>query len=142
MKKVFIDTNVFLDFIAKRGDFYAPAASIISLASQGEMELAVSSLSFATGSYVLESHYKMSQHDILKNYKCFITLCGVTTVNEETIRNAVETPSEDFEDAMQYHSALMEGADIIITRNVKDFQKAQIPVLTPQEFLQQLVHPQ
>lgn len=39
---VFIDTNVFLDFIARRGDFYAPAATIISLAYREKINLMVS----------------------------------------------------------------------------------------------------
>ena len=42
---------------------------------------------------------------------------------------------KDFEDAMQYYSALKAKADIIITRNGKDFTASQIPVMTATEYL-------
>ncbi|HFB61523.1 MAG TPA: PIN domain nuclease, partial [Bacteroidetes bacterium] len=41
----------------------------------------------------------------------------------------------DFEDALQYFSALRAECDIIITRNAKDFKKSRIAVMTPDEFL-------
>jgi len=47
----------------------------------------------------------------------------------------MKSPFKDFEDAMQYFSALSEGCDVIITRNKKDFAESKIQVLEPQEFL-------
>ena len=40
----------------------------------------------------------------------------------------------DFEDALQYYSAIENGIEIIITRNLKDFQKSKILVLTAEQF--------
>ena len=49
------------------------------------------------------------------------------------------TEFEDFEDAMQYFSAMRESVDYIVTRNKKDFKAAQIPVFEPQEFIDYLL---
>ncbi len=136
---VFIDTNVFLDFIARRGDFYAPAATIVSLAYCEKINLMVSALSFATASYVLEHHYKMSQGEIIEDYEEFITLCGITTIGHETVRLSVDSAFADFEDAMQHYSAMIDGADCIVTRNKKDFEMSKLPVYEPQEFLDYIV---
>ena len=138
MKRVFIDTNVFIDFIARRGDFYRPAATIVSLARNQKIELCVSALSFATGSYLLERHYGMTRSQILADYQLFITLCGVTTVDADTVNRAVGSSFDDFEDAIQHYSALLDGVDCIVTRNKADFEESDIPVLEPQEFLDSL----
>ena len=39
MKNVFLDTNIFIDFLAHRGDFYEPAALIVSLGIQDKIRL-------------------------------------------------------------------------------------------------------
>jgi predicted nucleic acid-binding protein len=43
---------------------------------------------------------------------------------------------KDYEDAIQYYSALESEVSMIITRNLKDFQKSRIPVLTAEQYLQ------
>lgn len=138
MKRVFIDTNVFIDYIGQRGQFYGPAAKIVSLADRGLYRLLVSSLSFATGSYVLETHCHKTTKEIVEGYKQFVTICGIATVDETTIMSAIKHPFDDFEDAMQYHTAMADYADCIVTRNKDDFTTTKIPVMEPQEFLDML----
>lgn len=138
MKKVFIDTNVFIDYLGQREQFYVPAAKIVSLADRGLIRLIVSSLSFATGSYVLETHCHKTAEEIVESYRQFVTICGIATVDEATILTAIKHPFDDFEDAMQYHAALADNADCIVTRNKSDFTPTSIPVMEPQEFLDML----
>ena len=45
---------------------------------------------------------------------------------------------KDYEDALQYFTALENGVDAIITRNLKDFQKAKLPVMTASQFLKSI----
>ena len=123
MKKVFIDTNVLIDFLGERETFYQPAALIASRADRKEIELMVSSLSYATASY------------ILSRYNKFATLCTITSIGADTVTKALYSPFKDFEDALQFNSALEAGAEIIITRNKKDFTQSSLPVLTPTEYL-------
>lgn len=139
MKRVFIDTKVFIDYLGQRGQFYEPAAKIVSLADLGLFRLLVSSLSFATGSYVLEVHCHKTPKQIVDGFREFTTICGITSVGEEVIMDAVKHPFNDFEDAMQYHTAMADHADCIVTRNKNDFSSSEIPVMEPQEFLDMLV---
>lgn len=133
MKKVFIDTNVLIDFLGERETFYHSAALIASRADRKEIELMVSSLSYATASYIL-SRYNPAEIVIDKMRK-FATLCTITSIGADTVTKALYSPFKDFEDALQFNSALEAGAEIIITRNKKDFILSSLPVLTPTEYL-------
>lgn len=134
MMNIFIDTNILIDFIARRGEFFYPAWAIISRSRQGD-KILVSALSFATASYILESHYKKSADDIKSLFGHFARIATVTSIDIQTINESVSSEFKDFEDAMQYYSAIRGGADLIITRNKDDFDSALIPVYTPQEFI-------
>ena len=134
MRRIFIDTNILIDFLARRGAFFIPAWSVVSLSKQGD-KILVSALSFATASYVLETHHKMSPETIKTLFDNFVKTCSITPVDSQTVNESIASSFSDFEDAMQYYSALREGADLIITRNKDDYRGALIPVYEPQEFL-------
>lgn len=134
MNRIFIDTNILIDFLARRGNFFYPACSVVSRATRGDIIL-VSALSFATASYVLSVHHKISSDSIANLFEKFVKTCRVTIVDTQTIEESIASGFDDFDDAMQYYSALREQADVIITRNKDDYEAAQIPVYEPQEFL-------
>lgn len=138
MKKVFLDTNILIDYLARRGQFFEPAAQIVQLGQQYDCQLLVSALSFATASFILESHHKLPNDVIVRKFAEFVKMCNVTPVDSLIIDEAIASRFSDFEDAMQYYSAIREGADAIITRNNSDFSAAQIEVFEPQEFLDML----
>ena len=138
MKKVFLDTNVLIDYLARRGQFFEPAAQIVELGQQRVYQILVSALSFATASFILESHLKLSNDTIVRKFAEFVKMCNVTPVDSLIIDEAIASHFPDFEDAMQYYSAIREGADAIITRNCSDFKAAQIDVFEPQRFLDML----
>lgn len=62
-------------------------------------------------------------------------LVNVSGVTSETLAGALAEEWKDFEDCVQYLSAANIGADVIVTRNVKDYASTSIPVMTPTEFL-------
>ena len=62
----------------------------------------------------------------------------VWTIDSLIVDEAIASRFSDFEDAMQYYSAIRERADAIITRNSSDFDAAQIEVYEPQRFLDML----
>ena len=138
-KKVFLDTNVLIDYFGSRND-YASASTIISLAQKGYYTLLVSSLSFATASYILNAHHKKTNAEIVALFASFVTKCNVTPIDSVVIDNAIASNFDDFEDAMQYYSALKEGADAIITRNTGDFCASQIDIYEPQAFIDMLTN--
>lgn len=57
MDKLFLDTNVVIDFLCQRNGFYLPAAKIIAKGYKNEVELWCSSLTFATASYLMEREH-------------------------------------------------------------------------------------
>ncbi len=71
--------------------------------------------------------------DILEG---LFSLVEVLPTNEDVIKDAIHSEFTDFEDAVQYHTALACHTDCIVTRNPIDFKHSEIPVLTPSELLQ------
>lgn len=134
--RLFIDTNVMLDFLGERALFYEPIAKIATLAEKEKLTMVLSPISFATVNYFL-SKYESAQKAREKLRK-FKILCEVCTIDEQTIEKALASSITDFEDALQYFGATGSECDIIITRNGKDFKKSLLPVMTPKEFLSSL----
>lgn len=138
MKSVFLDTNVLIDYFGSRKGF-PEAAAIVTLAQRQKIRLCVSSLSFATASYILNAHHKHSHAEIMKLFERFTALCHVTTVDEDTVKHAVHSDFHDFEDALQHDSALLAHCDVIVTRNKPDFATSKIPVYEPDEFISAII---
>lgn len=132
MKTVFLDTNVVIDLLDKREGFYPAAVKLFTLAYKGELSLYISPLTYATAAYILRKHPVEKLRILLANLR---KLSHVTLVDERIVDNALTSEFKDFEDALQYYSALKEDVDAIVTRNVKDFSLSKLPVMTPDEFL-------
>ena len=131
--KLFLDTNVMLDFLGEREPFYISAAKIATLADKRKLKISVSALSFATVSYFLTKYEGLKKtKDKLRKFKI---ISGICELDELIIDKGLNSDFTDLEDSLQYFSALRTECDIIITRNAKDFKKSQIPVMTPDEFL-------
>ena len=131
--KLFLDTNVMLDLLGEREPFYISAAKIATLADKRKLKIIVSALSFATVSYFLTKYEGLKNtKDKLRKFKI---ISGICELDEVIIEKALNSDFPDFEDSLQYFSALKSECDMIITRNGKDFKKSQIPVMTPDEFL-------
>jgi predicted nucleic acid-binding protein len=134
MKKLFIDTNIVIDLLAKRPGFYASAAKLFTLADQGKIELSVSSLTFANTHYVVvKQEGKEKAVQILRDLELIVTIIDLTG---KIVRLALNDKGfKDFEDGLQYYSALENGMEVIITRNLKDFKHAKLPVMSADQFL-------
>ena len=134
MKKVFLDTNVILDFLGERAGFYEAAAKVITLADMKKMKIYTSAVSIANTYYLLA---KYENHEsAIEKIRKFKVLCNVSIIDDEVIDKAINSNFKDFEDSIQYFSAIACGCTIIITRNEKDFKNALIPIIDPIGFLQ------
>jgi len=133
MTRIFLDTNVILDLLGERMPFYDAIAKVATLADQKKIILIVSPLSFTTVDYVLNKYE--SSDSVLRKLRMFKILCEVCVVDEETIEKGLNSGFSNFEDAVQYFSALQANCSIIITRNGKDFKKSTLPVMTAEEYL-------
>ena len=134
MNKLLIDTNIVLDLLSERQPFYSSAATLFSLADKHKVKLAVSSLTFANTNYVLSKLKSPKQaREILRRFK---TLVIVLSLNDKITELALNDEGFlDFEDGLQYYSALEHNLNVIITRNLKDFKHSKIPVMTADEYL-------
>ncbi len=139
MISVFFDTNIMIDVIGRRQPFCLPSLQIMSLADRGLLRIYVSAMSYATASFVIGRYNK--DLNIHYEFSKFMQLTSMTPVDSLTVNDSIHSDFTDFEDAMQYFSALRENVDYIITRNKKDFKNASIPVLEPQEFMDFLLEP-
>lgn len=132
-KKVFVDTDIIYDLLAKRDPFYSAAARLFTLADEGKVQIFISALSLANIHYLISKQQSESQaKKILRKFK---VLVRITPLTEKIIDLALNSEFEDFEDAIQYFSALQNDIEILLTRNLKDYKKAQISVLTAQDFI-------
>ena len=136
MMKVFIDTNILIDFLAAREPFAEEAMALFQLADNDEIELMVSDLTFINTIYILRRmHYGLSEiYDSLDNIRPLLT---ITSMGATVVDRCLQHRSDDFEDEMQYFSAIDANADYIITRNKKDFDFGDSAVMTPQEFFKE-----
>jgi len=133
MEKVFVDTNVIIDLLAKREPFFKDAQVLFTLSDKKEIELCISSLSFANAYYSIVKHHKaVDARKYLAKFKVLVT---VFSLGDKAIELALASEFDDFEDGLQYFIAMDNDADIIITRNKKDFRNSKIPVLTAGEYL-------
>lgn len=139
IKRIFIDTNIMLDFLGERKPFYEPIAKIATLAEKEKLIMVVSPISFATVNYFLTKfeNSKIAREKLRK----FKIICEICSLDEQTIEKGLNSSIPDFEDALQYFSAAESECGIIITRNGKDFKKSLIPVMTAEEFLKSLYKP-
>jgi len=64
-----------------------------------------------------------------------LTLLRICSIDEKIIDLALSSDFEDFEDAIQYYTAVENNIDCFVTRNKKDFRKSKIPVHTAEEYL-------
>lgn len=131
--RLFIDTNIMLDFLGERVPFYEPIAKLATLAEKGKVKMIVSPISFATVNYFLS---KSETSEIaMEKLRKFNIISEICKLDEHTIEKGLNSSFKDFEDSLHYFSAVDSNCDIIITRNGKDFKKSLIPVMTADEYL-------
>ncbi len=133
MEKIFVDTDITLDLLSNRAPFYIHAAKLFSAADRNEIKIHVSSLAFTNLSYILSKQYSTDQAK--KKLLKFKTLVTVLAVTDKIIELALASDFKDFEDAVQYFTAIENNIKILLTRNLKDYKSAEIPTMTAEQFL-------
>jgi predicted nucleic acid-binding protein len=134
--KILLDTNVVLDVAMKRQAFYPDAVAVLNKLklNQNNISAYISSSIAMNTVYILGK--ATNQEQALLFLQDLIKTIGIIGVGKKTIINAILSGGKDFEDAVQEQAAIENGIDIIITRNVKDFQETEtLKIMTPGEFL-------
>ena len=135
MQHVFVDTDIILDLLSNRMPFYIHSAHLFSEADRGNLILYVSSLSFSNLNYILSKQCSTAQaRKMLLKFKTLVTVLPVT---DKVVDLALSSDFKDFEDALQYFTAIESSLKILLTRNLKDYKPATITVMTAEQFLNQ-----
>ncbi len=137
MKKLFVDTNIIIDLLSGREPYYRESAILFSLADRKKVEISVSSLTIANTGYVLLRQLKKNKvKEVLRKLRLVV---NVLPLDDKIIGLALNDESfADFEDALQYFTAIDNEQEIIITRNLKDYRASKLPVMTARQFLKTL----
>jgi len=130
--RLFIDTNVIIDLLAARQPFADDAARLFTLADKREVKIFTSSTTVTTTYYLLNKELK--QDKARAAVSKLLTLVEVIDAGHLGVIRAInDIQFKDFEDAVQYQSALQAKAKILVTRNTKDFNLSSISVMTPKQ---------
>lgn len=134
MNRVLIDSDVALDFFFDRKPFSESAAEIFKRCETGEILGYFTPLAFSNMYYIMR---KTTSHQVvLEKIKLLLSITDVLQMNKSIVFQAAHSGFRDFEDALQYFSAVHDsGVDIILSRNLKDYAKSQIAVMTPEHYL-------
>ena len=133
MDKILVDTNVVLDLLSKNQNYIDETQIFFTLASQDKIKLYLTTLTFANAYYILGNQMKIKgAQQILRKFK---TLVDIVSFDERILELSLDSKFKDYEDSIQYYSALACAADIIVTRNKKDFKLSTLPVLDVKEYL-------
>jgi predicted nucleic acid-binding protein len=134
MENVLIDTDVILDFFFDREPFAEFATDILNLCEENKLK------GFTTPVIICNTYYllrKSAKHEIvIEKLKQLLTIIDVLKINKEIVLDSLNSDFKDFENALQNFSAIENGnISIILTRNIKDFKKSELAVMSPETYL-------
>jgi predicted nucleic acid-binding protein len=134
MKSVLIDTDVLLDFYLDRKPFSDDSLQLLLKCEQKQFRAYITPVIVANTYYILRRH--ATHHYVIERLQLLLNTIHVLAMDQKQVLAALESKFTDFEDALQYFSAVNSNKiDAIITRNIKEYKKSALPVFTPNEFL-------
>ncbi len=138
MDNVLIDTDVILDFFFDRQPFAEYSAQVIGLCETNKIKGYVTPVIYSNIYYLLRQTARHNK--VVDNLKQLLMITDVLIMDKEVVRNALNSGFKDFEDSLQNFAAMKHGEiDVILTRNIKDFGKSEIGILTPESFIKSLI---
>lgn len=134
MEKVLIDTDVLLDFFFDRKPFSEYSAEILNLCAEKEIKGYTTPVIISNVYYLLR---KAGKHQIvIDKIKQLLNIIDIVKIDKNAVLRALNSDFKDFEDALQNFTALENGEiKFILTRNLKDFKKSELAILTPETYL-------
>ncbi|MEH2330009.1 type II toxin-antitoxin system VapC family toxin [Nostoc sp.] len=136
--KILLDTNIIVDDALEREPFLDTSEQVLVLVEQGQVEGYISASTFSDLYYIIRR--ARGREWTLTYLKQLVNFCRIATVDSTAINMALNLNFRDFEDAIQYSSAVLNHLDGIITRNPRDFPVATPRIITPEELIQELTN--
>lgn len=134
MDNVLLDTDVILDFFFNREPFAEYSTETLTLCQEHKINGFTTPVIISNVYYLLK---KTAKHEIIiEKLKQLLNIIDVILMDKNAVLNALKSDFKDFEDALQNFSAVENGKiNIILTRNIKDFKKSELAILTPETYL-------
>ncbi len=134
--KVLIDTNIILDVLCKRPDFYEDSAKVFKLCEVKRISGVISALSVPNIMYILRKELDAEKtKEILDNLSLIFSIADLKA---DDLKKAAAMEFKDFEDALQSACAARIKANYIITRNIRDFTMSKVAAIKPTELLERI----
>ena len=133
--KAFVDTNILVDLLCERKEFETDAQLLFTMGYAGKVQLALSALSFVNAVYIARKH-RFSLQEMRRSLIHIVTFAEIADFTGDAVSWALECDWSDYEDATQYRTAFLAGADCIVTRNQKDYAKSSLPVYSVAELME------
>ncbi|MDP2237610.1 MAG: PIN domain-containing protein [Bacteroidales bacterium] len=131
---IFLDANILVAVLNKEYPLFSDVARVLSLADNKRFKVFTSPVCLAIAFYFAEK--KSGSALAKKKISLLISSIEIASTDVEAVRKTVSNKSVlDFEDGLEYYSALGAGCKVIITENKEDFYFSEIEVLSSQEFL-------
>lgn len=128
--RLFLDTNVIVDFLGMREPFYRSARMLMIGGRAGEFDLWMSSSQVTDLIYILSEGGRAAlMPRVLERLRGLRTFVRVAELGAPEIDRMLSTSWKDPEDALLYECALRTKADFIITRNGADFEGRLVQAL-------------
>ncbi len=132
--KIFVDSDVVIDFFTDREPHANPASELFELNEIGNVKLYVSTVSINNIYYIVRKF--LGHKKTLEVVEILTEMTEIVGTTKKEILQALKNKFTDYEDSVQYSSALtIKDLDVIITRNIKDYRNSSIAVMTPLNFL-------
>jgi len=129
--KILFDTNVILDVLLNRKEFIEHSANIVGMVESKQIEGCLSATTITTLDYLISKATNRKQAKI--EIKKLLSIFKIADVNSKVIELSLASQFEDFEDAVQYYSGECCGMEGLVTRNIKDYKRASLPIYSPEE---------
>ncbi len=135
MRNIFADTNVIIDFLGNRESFSNAATELFDLYAENKKKIFVSAISYTNVYYLLYKQIK-SHKEVISLLNTLFDLTELIDVNKNIISQSLHSSFSDFEDSVQFYSAISNAKiDIIVSRDKKGFKKSTLPVMDVEQAL-------
>ena len=134
VNKILIDTNVLLDYLLERDQFFEDAKEVILTCTDGKVKGCIAAHSIPNMFFILRKDYNLKERrEVLLNLCKIFDVEGID--KSKLISGLSNEDFSDFEDCLQMECAKSYGADYIVTRNVPDYTTSEIKAITPKDYL-------
>ena len=138
--KVFVDSDVIIDFFADRNSFAGPASILFDWNELGIVKIHISVVSINNIYFILRKY--LGNKKSIQVIEELVDTTEIIGTTKKEITLALKNKFRDFEDSIQYSCAIsVSGIEAIITRNIKDYASSKIAVLTAENYIKSKNNP-